>query len=193
MVRKLSIDQTSRYAWACSGSEAALIFSRNVKDAIGALGDNFSEELALSALEKASQSLVTEYQPLSQGPWPCKVLFVCGPSKRIFSHPLTRADERKGKCISGMEFNLAAFLPKRLDLSDRPVKELAYLAAYSIRAAHDLDSAFVDGLDIAVYQDTAGKFQFLETVSLWNEAPNFDAEILKILRAKALSMPPAAP
>jgi hypothetical protein len=189
MVRKIMIDPTGRFAWACSGSEAALLFSRNVGDAISALGKDFTEDDALNALENASRSLVLEYQPLSQGPWPCKVLFVCGPSKRIFSHPMTRADERKAKCISGMEFNLASFLPKRFDLSKRPIKELAYLAAYSIHAAHDLDSAFVDGLDVAVYQDETKKFCFLDSDTLWNEAPNFDKAIMDTLRATAIPLP----
>src|ERR1700730_6346510 len=51
MVCKLTIDQTGRFAWACSGSEAAIIFSRNVKDAIAKLGSDFPEEKALDALE----------------------------------------------------------------------------------------------------------------------------------------------
>ncbi len=188
MVRKICIDQTGRFAWACSGSEAALIFSRNVKDRITALGNNFTEEEAVNALESASRTVVPEYQPLSQGPWPCKVLFVCGPSKRIFLHPLTRADERISKCISGMEFNLAAFLPSRLNLSNAPVQELAYLAAYSIRAAHDLDSAFVDGLDIAVYRDATGTFEFVNSDIMWDATESFDTAIRELLRNKSIAL-----
>jgi hypothetical protein len=188
-VRKITIDQTGRYAWACSGSEAALIFSRNVRDRIAALGSSFAEEEALNALENASRTAVSEYQPLSQGPRPCKVLFVCGPSKRIFSHPLTRAEERIGKCISGMEFNLAAFLPSRLDLSNVPVQELAYLAAYSIHAAHDLDSAFVDGLDIAVYRNATGTFDFVDSAIMWDATASFDTGILELLRNKSMPLP----
>jgi hypothetical protein len=185
MVRKIIIDKTKRYAWACSGSEAALIFARNVQDAIGGLGTDFSEEEALNALEKASRLVVPEYQPLSHGPWPCKILFVCGPTRRIFSHPMTRADERIGKCVSGMEFNLASFLPLRLDLSSMPARALIYLAAYSIRAAHDLDSAFVDGLDIAVYSDSTAKFEFVDSSRYWNEVGNLDARIQQAIREAA--------
>ena len=98
---------------------------------------------------------------------------------------MTRADERIGKCISGMEFNLASFLPMRLTLANMAVKVLVYLAAYSIRAAHDFDSAFVDGLDITVYRDSTGKFEFLNSDTLWGEAQNFDSEIIKLLQIKA--------
>ena len=98
---------------------------------------------------------------------------------------MTRADERLGKCVSGMEFNLASFLPSRLTLSNMSVDVLAYLAAYSIRAAHDLDSAFVDGLDIAVYRDAVRRFEFLETKCLWDDAENFDGEIVNVLELRA--------
>lgn len=193
MVRKITIDQTARFAWGCAGSEAALIFSRNVADAIRALGSDFSEEDALGALEEAAKLTAREYGPLSKGPWPCSTLFVCGPTKRIFSHPLTRAEERRnGRCIAGMEFNLASFLPCRLeDLPKLSVRELAYLAAYSVRAAHDLDTAFVDGLDIAVYRDSTHKFEFASGEAYWSEASKFDARILGLLREVAIPLPAA--
>ena len=74
-------------------------------------------------------------------------------------------------------------------MSKRRVRELAHLAAYSIRAAHDLDSAFVDGLDIAVYQEATGKFNFLKSEMLWVAAQDFDAAILDLFGTMATPLP----
>ncbi len=190
MVGKIFIDHTSKYAWACSGSEAAPFFADYVLKGIKALGETFSEDDALRAFEESSLAFVEEYaQKHARGPWGCSLLFICGPTKRIFKrkHIPPRQEVYEGRCVAGAESNLAAFLPSRFYSSTMSVDELAWLAAYSVRAAHDLDNGMIDGLDIAVYRDSTRKFQFANSASYWDGVQTFDPEIVKLLKKNPIS------
>jgi 20S proteasome alpha/beta subunit len=184
-LRKIWIDRTGQYGWACSGSEAAPSFADHILRGIDALAESFSEGEALTAFEESSGAFVEDYRQRARGPWGCSILFACGPTRRIFRRQISppRQEMSGGFCVAGAEFNLAAFLPSRFYAPDWSVDELTHLAAYSVRAAHDLDTGIVDGLDIAVYRDATAKFEFLDCARLWNEAQFFDAKILEVLRS----------
>ncbi len=187
LVRKIWIDQTARFAWAYSGGEAGPIFSARFLQRLKDLGSDFSEAATLSAFEASAKATVTEYAPFAKGPWPCCITLACGPSKKIMRHKLSLFAEEMlgGWCVSGQEFNLAAFIPQRFYSKKMLVGELAGLAAYSIRAAHDLDSGVVDGLDIAIYRDSTQRFEFLDSDLYWDEAGKLDGEIRGILNRHA--------
>jgi hypothetical protein len=92
-----------------------------------------------------------------------------------------------GKCISGNYYNLAAFLPTRFHSVGESVDSLARLAVYSIRTAHEIDPQHVDGLDIAIFRDSLGRFDFGDVDAYWNYAEKIDEEVRDCLRRAASS------
>lgn len=183
MVRKIRIDQTCRFAWAYSGGEVAPLFSTRFSQALDELEAGFSEDDVIKALEASSRAVVKEYHPFSKGPWGCCVTLACGPTKKIFRHKLSLTVEEMlgGFCAAGQEFNLASFLPQRLYSPNLSIDQLGRLAAYAIDAAHDLDSAMIDGLDLAVYRDSIGKFEFADNAFYRDKTGKLDAEIRDLL------------
>jgi hypothetical protein len=190
LIRKISV--ANGLAWTYSGTDVAPIFSSRFREEIERLGNEMSLENVQIALDNSSRRTASEYQPTSRGPWSACLTVVRGESKTILRNKLSlRTDEVLGGwCVSGQEFNLAAFIPRRFYSPGLTVNELAHIAAYSIRAAHDLDNAMIDGLDIAIYRSAEGIFNLLEDAEierLWNEAASLDKEMLKLFRATALS------
>jgi len=195
MIRKLSIDRG--LAWTYSGGDVAPIFSSRFGDEIEKIGDR-SLQAVMDAIANSSDRTQREYQPTAKGPWSACLTVVRGESKTILRNKLSLRTEEMlgGWCVSGQEFNLATYMPRRFYSKDMSVSELIYIAAYSVRAAHDLDNAVVDGLDIAVYTDAEAIFRILpdmEIERLWNEAASADREILGILKSRALSLPSSRP
>jgi hypothetical protein len=190
LVRKLRIDETGRYAWVYSGSEAGPVFSSHFLAALKNLGASFSEADALGAFKASARAANETYQPFAKGKWPYDATLICGRSKRIMRVKVSLAvDEMLGGCcVSGQEFNLSAFLPSRFYSPRMSVDELTCLASYSIRAAHDCTNSVVDGLDIAVYRDTSGTFEMLDSDYWWNEAPKLDEAIREAIRTHARSL-----
>ncbi len=87
-----------------------------------------------------------------------------------------------GKCISGNYYNLAAFLPSRFHATVESVDTLARLAAYSIRVAQEIDPQYVDGLDVAVYRDSEGRFEFENADNYWNLCEEIEREMRECFR-----------
>jgi hypothetical protein len=148
------------------------------------LEPGFSERDVLKVFEASAKTAVEEYGPFAKGPWYCSITLACGPTKKIFRHKLGQIAEEmlRGWCVAGQEFNLAAFLPSRYYSPRKSADQLACLAAYSILVAHDLDSAFVDGLDIAIYHDSAKKFEMADSEKYRSKTERIDAEIRRVIR-----------
>jgi hypothetical protein len=63
------------------------------------------------------------------------------------------------------------------------VEQLAKIAAYCVRMAHEENSKYVDGLDIAIYRDSEKCFKFADRDFYWQEALKFDDALLQFLRS----------
>lgn len=179
MVRKIWVNESREIAWAYAGSEAAPVFSSRFYEKAKDLKDVSSESALLEVFDASAKATVEEYRQFAKGPWSCAVTLACGPTKKIFRHKLSlKAEEVLGGwCISGQEFNLAAFLPRRFYSPRMSVNELALLAAYSIRTAHVFDNAMVDGMDITIYRDSVGKFEFVNSAACLEQAEKLNATI----------------
>jgi hypothetical protein len=195
LVPKIQIDPSGQFAWAYSGGLVAPMFSAELLKNMNAL-HSAGNPVARADIEKAMTSCFApvwaKWLPQAKGPSPCTLVMACGKTKEILRWNLNWPDAVQlvgSPCFSGQEFNLSAFLPKYLYSEKMTVSEFAYLAAHSIRAGHDLDSALIDGLDIAVYHDEMGRFEYLDSTYYWHEAIVFNSKLLRVLNETA---PPIA-
>jgi len=192
LVRKVFF--SGRFAWAYFGGALGPIFaeyvSRNlVDDGIILEGD------ARTIFENCGNLTLAEYTKTMTGPaGKSEVILACGATKRIFratiSSPMTTVEIAAADhpCITGNYLNLAAFLPTRFYSRTMSVDKLTSLAAYSIYAANALEPMYVDGLDVAIYRDSVGKFEFLDSETCWRNAANTDERIRSFFQVASNSL-----
>ena len=183
-VCKVRLDLTGKYPWVFSGESLAPVLSRHLTRALS-VNNAMSDAEVVEALERCHSPAYEEWHGNSSGRSDACIVLACGESKKIFRFRMLIdgevEEQREGMVVSGQTFNLAAFLPIRYYSSKMTADELACLAAYSIRWAHDLDSAFVDGLDIAMYHDSTRKFEMMDSQLYWSKAEEIDAEMRRVL------------
>ena len=184
------------FAWAYSGGALGPIFAeyvnRNLVDDNGIISDDDARNI----FENCGKLTYAEYMSTMTGPAGESVaVLACGKSKRIFratiSSPMTAIEVVSGPgspCITGNRYNLAAFVATRFYSPEMSVEELCSLAAYSIRAASDLEPNYVDGLDVAVYRDSVGKFEFVDSDTYWRNTANTDKELRNSFHAVSSSL-----
>ncbi|MGD0581268.1 MAG: hypothetical protein ABSC08_20420 [Bryobacteraceae bacterium] len=83
--------------------------------------------------------------------------------------------------IAGQTYNLAGFIPVRYYSSKMSVDQLCSMAAYTISAAHDIDTLAIDGLDIAIYKISTGKFELINLEQPVKLATEIDSGIRHLL------------
>jgi hypothetical protein len=195
LVEKIRIDPSGQFAWAYSGGLIAPMFSAELFQNMSTLhstGNPISRTDAEKAMTDCFDPVWARWQKLeAAGPTKCVLILACGNTKEIIRWNLNRPKEVESvgsPCFSGYEFNLSAFLPKYLYSPQMTVAEFAYLAAHSIRGGHDLDSAVIDGLDIAVYRDAAGRFEFLDSAYYWQRAVGFNSALRQVLKEQSPSV-----
>jgi hypothetical protein len=191
LVEKIRIDPSGQFAWAYSGGLVAPMFSAELfknMSALHATGNPITRTDVENAITACFAPVWATWQPQAKGPTQCVLVVAYGKTKEILRWNLNRPTEVErveSPCFSGQEFNLSAFLPKHLYAPQMTVSEFAYLAAYSIRSGHDLDSAMIDSLDIAVYRDAIGRFEFLDSAFYWQQALAFNAQLKELLRKQS--------
>jgi hypothetical protein len=194
-VVKVRISPDGKFAWAYSGNEIAPIYAKRVAKAFEDTKP-ISDEDVKKLLANAGLPAIREWQETASGPLPpmeAVIVMASGATKRIFrsfAKPTTVPEEMMGGlCITGQTANWAAFLPKRFYSQSMSIDELLWLAASSIRMAHDFDSFSVDRLDVAIYRDSSGGFELINGDSYWDEATKlsekFDTSIRRTLREHA--------
>lgn len=56
-----------------------------------------------------------------------------------------------------------------------------------------MDPVFVAGLDVAIYRDTAGRFEFADSDPLWERAGCLDRELAQLIKTKSIKSEPRRP
>jgi hypothetical protein len=190
LVTKIRIDPSGKFAWAYSGGLVAPMFSAELFQNMNTLhssGNPISRADVEKAMIDCFGPVWARWQPQASGPMQCVIVIACGQTKEILRWNLNRPSDIElvgSPCFSGQEFNLSAFLPKFLYSPQMTISEFSYLAAHSIRSGHDLDSALIDGLDIAVYEDATGQFRFLDSAYYWREAADFSTKLKQLLKTQ---------
>lgn len=190
-VRKLFIDPSRQVAWTFSGGFLSGITAQLLAKNFPA---NVSESSVKDAIASCGNQACTYFR--IQRSQTDILVAVIAPLRKILrariSPDTVLENIESGKCVSGQTDSLVNFFPDHFYSQKMPVKELATLAAYAVRMAHDLDPKYVDGLDIAVYRDADGEFDFVDPSLYWEHALLVDEELRECLRRSAIDIPQGA-
>ncbi len=180
LLRKIAI--SGEFAWAFSDGKLGPFFPPFLQRALDSAG-TVTCERAVQILEGCGSPALAEWtKHVADGPaGKSRIVLACGKSRRIFradiSPNMKALEIMEGKCVSGNYYNLAAFIPTRFHGTGASVDFLAQLAAYSIQVAHEIDTQRVDGLDVAVFRDSLGRFEFEDAVARRNCVVDIEREM----------------
>jgi len=189
LINKIKVSPDGKYAWAFAGGNRAKFLSEAVLDRVAhqPVWSDAEMERTFNEVEGVAED---RWKGTRQGPDLLSgdsVILACGPSKKIFrrrfASPKWSRDEANQHCIAGLEWNQASFM---IDNFYRPVAgvdELASLASYTIRRAHDLDTNSIDGLDVYVYRDSKGQFERADADLLWRRAGEIHESMRQFFRS----------
>jgi hypothetical protein len=192
-VNKIKISPDKKYAWAFSGGRRAKFLSETIQESILRDGSPLTES-ALEKIVSASQAIAdTHWAATRKGPelppGDC-VIIACPESRRIIRYihdsVAWSKEDVSPRCIAGLEWNQASFMVTKFYCQDAGVNELAVLASYAIRSAHDLDTWAVDGLDLAIFRNSDEGFEWCDAKAYWGKAAQIDTAIGNLLKAHAL-------
>lgn len=175
-VRKITIDPTGRSAWAFAGGRPSLL-------AAGCLEREFENGVADAELERILKTCGDQgWEAGAIGAHISTIVLADGKSKNMLratlAHRSTRVEQMAGgRCFTGQNFSKASFFPMRFYSPQMSVTQLARLAAFTVLMAGEMDSLCVGGLDIAIYRDSVGKFEFADSRDYSQQAPKLESDI----------------
>jgi hypothetical protein len=186
-VKKLFTDRAGRIAWTFSGGYFSDVTAHYLRDFLTE-NENCDEQAIESAIKscgnRACEAFSTEYKANVAD----ILVLVFGATQRILRAHISRAGtivetlETK-QCVSGMTDSFVNFFPNHFcDSGDMSVDQLAPIAAYCVRMAHEENSKYVDGLDIAIYRNSTKHFEFGNRDLYWEKAAKLDREILRAIK-----------
>lgn len=178
MVRKIRFDSTRRFAWAFAGGKASLL-------AAGYLERKFETSIADADLERTLRDC-GDLGWENGGPSDSTVVLADAKNKTIFRATLAHEGTvvlqmEDGRCFTGQSYSKASFLPVRFYSQEMSVDNLAILASYTVLMAAEGDPVMIGGLDVAIYRDSTGKFEFADSASCRAEAQKLDIGIRKAI------------
>ena len=194
-VNKLLLDKRSQIAWTFSGGHFSGITARYLRDALEQSPTN-DEAAILEMLKESGNKAFRNFASPPKARVTDIVVLVFGNSQRIVrAHPSTETllEDLEDKCVSGETDSLVNYFPEHFYSRNMCVRELASLAGYAVRMAHELDPKYVYGLDLAIYQNSTGSFQFADRDTCWHGAAKLDDALRNFIKAQALSMPFSPP
>lgn len=190
LVTKIRIDPSRKFAWAFAGKTLSATTSGYIERTLESMPTNLEADIDKILRDSCDRA----WKENATGPDnESTVILADGPRKRILRariSPMTVIEPiMGGKCFGGQAFNAASFIPRRFYSPQMTVAELACMAAYTLREAHEADTVCVDGLDIAIYKDETARFDFvLDSDAFWRHAETIHSEILNLLRARAIPL-----
>jgi hypothetical protein len=179
MVCKIRLDQSGRFAWAFAGAKPSL-FEASL------LERRFENGVLDNEIERALRDCGDEgWERGAAGPNDSSVILVDGKTRRMLRATLASKSSmvlqiEEGRCFTGQHYSKASFFPLRYYSPDMSVDQLAELAAYAVVMAGKMDSLIVAGLDIAIYRDSVGRFEFADTQVYSQRAMKVDGEIRRL-------------
>jgi hypothetical protein len=179
MVPKITIDPTGRFAWAFAGGEPSFI-------AASYLEREFEKGVVTVDLERTLRDCGDRgWDAGASGPHKSTIIFADGKNKKILratlGHRCTRVlPMLDGKCFAGQSYSKASFFPMRFYSVEMSVTQLARLAAFAVVMAGDMDPLCVAGLDMAIYHDSVGRFEFVDSSDYSLQVMKLDGDIRSI-------------
>jgi 20S proteasome alpha/beta subunit len=184
MVQKIRIDPTGQFAWAFSGGETSIVAAGLLERECEA------SDLTSENVERKLKNCGDRSWSAARGPnTGSEVILVDGRTQQIFRarlSPMTTIDRvLEGRCIAGQSFSKASLFPQRYYSPKMSVDQLAVLAGYTVITAHKMDTVAVDGLDLVIYRNSVGRFEFANPDLYRETAVEIDQEISALFQNHA--------
>ena len=186
MVTKIRISPSGEFAWAFAGKTLSAITSGYFERALeGSPTDSPTEidRILRDCCDRAWKENATGPDNEST------IVLADGPNRRILRarlSPMTIVEPISGgRCFAGQSFNAASFIARRFYSPQMSVAELALIASYAVREAHEADSVCVDGLDLVVYKDSTGRFDFADSGDYWLRAAELHSKMQAVIKLAA--------
>jgi hypothetical protein len=181
MVTKILTDPTGQFAWCFAGAKPSLLAASFLQREF----ENGTQGRDISRVLRDCGD--RGWDAGASGPSDSSVVLVDGRTKSILRATLAYQSTivlpvNEGLCFSGQHYSKASFVPSRFYSKTMSVEQLTRLAAYAILVAGEIDPLLIGGLDIAVYRDSNGRFEFLSSDSCTAEMKRLDAEILSVFK-----------
>jgi 20S proteasome alpha/beta subunit len=176
MLTKVTLDPTKRFAWAFAGGKPSVL-------AAGYLDREFEKGVSDNDLEKTLRNCGDlGWEAGASGPSDSTIIFADGKNKTILRASLAHQSTRvykivEGKCFTGQNWSKASFFPIRFYSPEMSVTQLAKLAAFTVVMAGEMDPLIVAGLDIAIYRDSVGCFEFADSRDYYQQALKLEGNI----------------
>lgn len=190
-MKKIYLSPDGQVAWTFSGGSLSNIAAVYLRDRLNE-GTILTVENVQEELRHCGDDATKNFPRVN--PVVTDVIVLVMANKRIFrasisTHTAVVEIESK-RFISGFSESLAGFIPERFFNEQMGVKELAVLGSYAVRMAHILDRG-IDGLDIAIYQESAKRFDFVNASAYWDHALFVDEVLKNCLKNSAIDIPNA--
>ena len=179
IVTKIFLDSSGRYAWAFAGSKPSLL-------AASYMEREFENGVPDAEVERTLRNCGDRgWAAGASGPGESTVVLADGKTKTIMRALLAHQSTMvsiitDGRCFTGQNYSTASFFPLRFYSPEMSVVQLAKLAAYAIVMAGEMDAVLIGGLDIAMYRDSVGRFEFVDSGNYVNQVMELDCTIRNV-------------
>jgi 20S proteasome alpha/beta subunit len=176
MLTKITLDSTRRFAWAFAGGKPSYL-------AAGYLEREFENGVTDDDLERTLRNCGDlGWEAGASGPSDSTIVFADGKNKNILRATLGHKSTRvfkfaEGRCFTGQSWSKASFFPIRFYSPEMSVTQLAKLAAFTVIMAGEMDQLCVAGLDMAIYRDSVGHFEFVDSHDYSQQVMKLEADI----------------
>jgi hypothetical protein len=149
----------------------------------------YNEQNIESAIRDCGNRACEAFHTLAKANLTDILVLVSGANRQLLRAQISRMGTtvehlEDKQCVSGITDSFVNFFPNHFCATgDMYVEQLAKIAAYCVRMAHEENSKYVDGLDIAIYRDSEKCFKFADRDFYWQEALKFDDALLQFLRS----------
>jgi hypothetical protein len=184
-LNKIRLDSTGRFAWAFAGSTPSLLASRYLEQRFEAAIDDKNLERILRDCGDLG------WENGASGPGTSTIVLADGREKNIFRAVLASRSTvvskiKDGRCFAGQTYSKASFFPIRFYSQEMSVSELAVLASYTLLMAAKFDPVLIGGLDVAIYRDSVGRFEFADVSLFQDRVSQLDNQIEMLFRGRPI-------
>lgn len=179
MLTKILIDPSGRFAWCFAGAKPSLL-------AASYLERELERGLEGRDLKRVLRDCGDDgWANGAAGPSESTVVLVDGQTKTLLratlAHKATMVSEMAdGLCFAGQHFSKASFIPYRFYSKTMSVEQLAIMSTYSVLVAGKIDPLLIGGLDVVIYRDSVGRFEFANRESYTEQAKQIDSKMREL-------------
>lgn len=177
-ISKIQIDPSAQFAWAYAGQQFSSLVASSLREGFASGTLTSGEDVSRSIRELSTSVLpdiAFDQKPRST------ILWLDGRARKIYRSellPKNLSIPTEGRMwTAGFMSLIASLIPEHFVDESMTVDQLAVIAAYTIWLANKMEPSLIDGLELAIYRDSKGKFEFLDSGEYTRKAEFMDNRI----------------